>query len=152
MLFYCICVKRKNLWNYHSSFFFFFSFSSLFLDRLAKDFLQRNYCAVIHDRCDQDWTCSHSRQDFGWTALSFLAKEACDQDLTHSLNTLKSLFVKSVPEVAICNACGTWHALNTVTSIHSIQKAQQAETQNNLASQWMAKGSLVKTERNQADK
>ena len=76
---YCVCVKRKKLCNCHSSLFFlfFFSFSSLFLDRLARVFLRRNYCLVIHDTCGQDWTCSFSfspsRQDFGRTALSFLA-------------------------------------------------------------------------------
>ena len=41
-------------------FFPFFFFSSLFLDGLAKVFLQRNYCVVIYDTCDKDWTCSFS--------------------------------------------------------------------------------------------
>ena len=33
---FCVCVKRKKLCNCHSVIFFFSSFSSLFLDRLAK--------------------------------------------------------------------------------------------------------------------
>ena len=60
-----------------SCIFLFFSFSSLFLNRLAKVLLRRNYCVVIHDTCDQNWTSSFSfcpsQQDFGRSALSFLA-------------------------------------------------------------------------------
>ena len=63
----------------------------------------------------------------------------CDQDLTHSLDTLKSFSVKSVPQVVIWDACDTWHALNTVTSIHSIQKSTRNSQKlgNNLASKTM---------------
>ena len=65
----------------------------------------------------------------GQTAKSFLVnvlskviKKACDQDLTHSWDTLKSLSIKVVSQVVIHGARGTWHGLYTVTSIHSIQK------------------------------
>ena len=34
----CVCMKRTKLCTCHSVFFFFFSFSSLFLDKLAKVF------------------------------------------------------------------------------------------------------------------
>ena len=54
--------------------------------------------------------------------LSWVIKKACDQGLTHSLDTLKSFSVKIVPEVVVRDACGTWHGLCTVTSIHSIRK------------------------------
>ena len=71
-----------------------------------------------------------SQQDFARTTLSFLGnvlwkiiKEESDQDLTYSLDTLKTLSIKSVPEVVIRGVCGTWHCLNMVTSIHSIQKS-----------------------------
>ena len=50
--FLCLRETQKAL-NCHSSFFFL----SLFLDRLAKVILRRNYCVVIHDTCDQDYTC-----------------------------------------------------------------------------------------------
>ena len=63
----------------------------------------------------------------GWAAKSYLfnflscvIKKACDQDLTYSLDTLNSLSVKSVSQVVIRDACGTWHSLCTVTSIYSI--------------------------------
>ena len=64
-------------------------------------------------------------------------EKACDQDLTHSLDTLKSLSIKSVPQVVIRDAYGTWHWLNTVTSIHSIQKSTRNSQKlgNKLASQ-----------------
>ena len=55
-----------------------------------------------------------------------------------SLDTLKSLSVKSVPQVVIRDACGTWHALYTVTSIHSIQNSttNSQKLGNKLASGW----------------
>ena len=50
---------------------------------------------------------------FGQTAKSLLAnvlrlviKEACDQDLAHSLDTLENISVKIVPQVVIHDACG----------------------------------------------
>ena len=65
----------------------------------------------------------------GRTAKSFLAnvltlliKKACDQDLNHSLDTSRNISRKIVPQIVIRDACGTWHMLLTVTSIHSIQK------------------------------
>ena len=44
-----VCVKRKKLCNCHSSFFFFFSYLSLSLDRLAKF-----YPMAALSTCDQD--------------------------------------------------------------------------------------------------
>ena len=51
---------------------------------------------------------------FGQTTKSFLtnvlrlvSSEACNQDLTHSLDIPKSIYVKIVPEVVILDACGT---------------------------------------------
>ena len=41
------------------------------------------------------------------------------------MHTPKHILVKIVPGVVIRDACGTWHGLCTVTSIHSIQKAQE---------------------------
>ena len=52
-------------------------------------------------------------------------KKACDQDLADSLDTLKSFSVNSVPVVVIWDTCGTWHGLNTVTNIHSIQNSKR---------------------------
>ena len=39
--------------------------------------------------------------------LMIIIKEACDQDLTHCLDTLTSFPVKSVPEVVIRDVCDT---------------------------------------------
>ena len=46
--------------------------------------------------------------------------------------------MKIVPQVVIHNACGTWHGLWTVTSIHSIQKSTRIsqELGNKLVSGW----------------
>ena len=67
---------------------------------------------------------------FGRTVKRFLTNllrlvtlEACDQDLTYSLDTSKNSPVKIVFEAIIGDASGTWHGLFTVTSIHSIQKS-----------------------------
>ena len=49
----------------------------------------------------------------------------CGQDLTDSLDTLIVFFLKIALEAVIHDACGTWHSLCTVTSIHSIKKAQE---------------------------
>ena len=64
--------------------------------------------------CSFSFSVSPSPQDFGRTSLSLLAKvfsqiikELCNQDLTHSFDKLKSLSVKSVPQVVIRDACGT---------------------------------------------
>ena len=50
----------------------------------------------------------------GWTAKSFLAnvfrvviKKACDQDLTHSLDTSRNISVNIVPQDVIREVCGT---------------------------------------------
>ena len=50
----------------------------------------------------------------------------------------KNPSVKSVPQVVICDVCGTWHGLCTVTSIHSIQKSTRNSQKlgNELASGW----------------
>ena len=62
-------------------FFFFFSLSSVFLDSLPKVFLAK--------------------------VLRLVTKEVCDQDLTHSLDTPKNIFVKMVPEIVIHDVYGT---------------------------------------------
>ena len=87
-----------------------------------------------------------------WTAKKFLSnvlrlviKESCDLDLAHSLDTPKKNSVRIVPEVVICNTCGTWHSLFIVASIHSTQKAQEIPKQVN---HWLR----VKTGRNRVDK
>ena len=49
----------------------------------------------------------------------------CDRNLTHSLDTLKSLSINIVAQVVIRDACDTWHSLCTVTSICSIQKSKR---------------------------
>ena len=61
-------------------FFFFFSFSSLF-ETDCKKLSNKRFIKVT--------------------------KKACDQDLTYSLGTLKSLPIKIVPQVVIRDACGT---------------------------------------------
>ena len=81
----------------------------------------------------------------------------CDQDLTHSIDTLKLRSVRIFPEVVIRDPCDTWHGLCTVTSIHSIQKSTRNSQKlgNKLVrpvSQWMTEDSTVKTERNRVDK
>ena len=107
--------------NYHSIFFFFFSFLVTFSGRTAKSYLVN--------------------------VLSQAIKKAYDQDLPHSLDTLKSLSIKVIPKVVICDACGTWHGLYTVTSIHSIQQRTRNSQKvgNKLASGWQKiKGSKQK--------
>ena len=71
---------------------------------------------------------------FGRTTKSFLANvvrsvtlEACDEDLTHFLDTPKNICVKVVPEIVIRDVCGTWQGLFTVTSIRSFQKKQKEQ-------------------------
>ena len=60
----------------------------------------------------------------GRIAKNFLVNVlSCDQDLTHSIDTLKLRSVRIFPEVVIRDPCDTWHGLCTVTSIHSIQKS-----------------------------
>ena len=89
-----------------------------------------------------------------------MIKKACDQDLTNCWDTLKGLFIKVAPQVAIHDACGTWHGLWTIKSIHSIQKSTRIsqELGNELAS-YSADGrifnlsySRIKTEKNWVDK
>ena len=63
--------------------FFFFSFSSLFSERTAKSFLAN--------------------------VLSLVIKKTCDQDLTHSLDTPKYIFLKIVPEVVVHDAYDTYY-------------------------------------------
>ena len=68
---------------------------------------------------------------FGRTAKSFLevlglfTKEVCDQDLAYFLDTQNNMSISMFLQVAIHDACGTWHSLFTVTSIHSIWKVQE---------------------------
>ena len=54
----------------------------------------------------------------------------CDQDLIHSLDTLKSLSVKVDSEIVIRDACGRWNSLHTVPSVHSIQKKKKKTVRN----------------------
>ena len=51
--------------------------------------------------------------------------EAYDQDLAHSLDKLKSISIKVLLEVVICDKCDTENSLFTATSIHSIQKGSR---------------------------
>ena len=44
---------------------------------------------------------------FFFPSCHFFWMDASDQDLTHSLDTLKCLSVNIVPQVVICNTCGT---------------------------------------------
>ena len=106
---YCVCVWRKKLCNCHSS---FFSLLIPFSGRAAKSFLAN--------------------------VLRLVIKKACDQNLTHSLDTPKIISIKIVPEVVTRDACGTWHGLCTVTSIHSIQKSTRNNQKlgNKLAGRW----------------
>ena len=71
-----------------------------------------------------------------------MIKKTCDQYLTHALDTLKSLSIKIVAQVVICEACCTWYCLCTVTSIHSIQKSTQnsQKLRNKLANGWQKIG------------
>ena len=80
-------------------------------------------------------------------------KKACDQDLIHSLDKLKGLSVKNVPQVVTRDACGTWHGLCSITSIHSIQgSTRNSQKLRNQVSQWMAEDPRIKTKRNRVDK
>ena len=82
----------------------------------------------------------------------------CDQDLTHSLDTLKGLSRNIVLEVVIRDKCGTWYGLGAVTNIHSIQKSTRNSQKlgnklERLVSQIvLAEDSVVKTDRNRVDK
>ena len=69
----------------------------------------------------------------------------CDQDLTHSLDTLKCIFVNIVSKAVIRDACGTWRSLCTVTTIQSIQKSTRnspLETRKQI-SQWIAEDTVL---------
>ena len=39
--------------------------------------------------------------------LTLVTKKACDQYLTHSLHTLKNIFLEIIPQVVVHGACGT---------------------------------------------
>ena len=74
----------------------------------------------------------------------------CNHDLTHFLNTLRSLSVQIVAKVVIRDSCDTWHGLCAVTSIHSIQQStRDSQKLGNKSvrtvSQWMADNLTVKT-------
>ena len=86
-----LCVTWKALQL--PSFFFSFSFSSVFLDQLFNNI------------------------------LTLVTNETFDQNLTHSFDTAKGNSTKIVPEVVIRDTCGTWHSLFMVSSICSIQKS-----------------------------
>ena len=93
-------------------------------------------------------------KNFLANVLRLLIQKACDQDLTHSLDTPKIIFVKIVSQVVIRDACGTRHGLCTATIIHSIQKcARNSQKLGNMLANWqMAADSRVKTKRNRVDK
>ena len=76
-------------------------------------------------------------QNFFSKFLRLATAEACAQDPAHSLDTPKNISVKIVPQVLICDPCGTWHGLFMVTSIHSIEKSTRKNQKfgNQLASQ-----------------
>ena len=105
---YCVCVSRKKLCNRHSS---FFPSSPFFWTSCQKLFSQRF---------------NISYQESVWPRS--------DSFLGHT----KIISVKIVPEVVTRDACGTWHGLYTVTSIHSIQKSTRNNQKlgNKLASRW----------------
>ena len=76
----------------------------------------------------------YSQRCFWTDYQSFLANvvrsvtlEACDEDLTHFLDTPKNICVKVVPEIVIRDVCGTWQGLFTVTNIRSFQKKQKEQ-------------------------
>ena len=72
--------------------------------------------------------------------------KGCDQDLTHSLYTLKCFSVNIVPQVVIRDTCSTRHRLCTVTRIQSIQKGTRnspLETRKQ-GSQWIAEDLKIK--------
>ena len=78
----------------------------------------------------------------------------CDQDLTDSLDTLIVFFLKIALEAVIHDACGTWHSLCTVTSIHSIKKgtrnSQKLENKLvGLVSEYWQKIQLLKLRKNE---
>ena len=88
--------KFEKLCNCHSSFFSFFPSCNFFWTGCRKLFSQ---CFKI------------SYQGNVWPRSgSFLGH-------------IKKYFRKNCFQVAICDSCGTWHGLCTVTSIHSIQKS-----------------------------
>ena len=63
-----------------------------------------------------------SAKRFLGNVLSFAIEELFDQDWTHSLDTLRYVFLEIVPQVVIHNVCSTRHGLFTVTSIFIIPK------------------------------
>ena len=56
-------------------------------------------------------------------ALRLVTTKACDQDLTQYLDAPKDISINIVSEVVICEVCGIWYSLFTVTNIQSIQKS-----------------------------
>ena len=129
---YCVCVKRKKLCNCHSIFSVFsFSPSRHFFWTDCQNLFSQRF--II------------SYQESVWPRS--------DSFLGH---TKKSLY-KIVPQVVTHDACGTWHGLCTVTSIHSHQKSTRISQElgnnwNKLASWFMAEYSRVKPEKNRVDK
>ena len=80
-------------------FFFFFSFSSVLLERLPKIFFIN--------------------------ILWFITQKACDQDQIYSLDISKKVFVTNVFKGVICDVCDPCHPMHLtffmLINIHSIQ-------------------------------
>ena len=46
-------------------------------------------------------------ESFIENVLRLVIKEACNQGVTHSFHTPKNVSIKLVPQVVICDMCGT---------------------------------------------
>ena len=98
--YFCICALAHNALQL--PFFFFFSFSTGFWMN----------CLKLFKKC-----CMINYQGSMWPRSNSLSGHT------------KSFSVKSVPQVVIHDACCTWHGLNTVTRIDSIQKKHKKNSQ-----------------------
>ena len=86
---------------------------------------------------------SFSRQTaktFWANILTLVIKKACEQDLTHSLDTPKNIFIKIVSEVVIIrDTCGTWGLMHGNEYSQHSKKAHKKSQKlgNKLASRWL---------------
>ena len=142
---YYICVKRKKLCNCDSSMVFFFFFHYFFLlvtfsGQAVKSFFAKEllccYPWHVWPRLDLFFFFFSFATGFWADCLKLFNKRfminyqrrvwpRSDSFLGHSKKSFLERSLKSDPQVVIRDVCGTWHVLNTETSIHSIQKAQE---------------------------
>ena len=73
---------------------------------------------------------------FSGNILRLVIKEACHQDLAHSVDTARNISVKFVLQVFLGDTCSTRHGVFKITTIHNIQESTRntQKLENKLAS------------------